>query len=291
MKHSSFLIVLLSASFTGIFQQAAAEEGNETFPIAYPPKVVNATGQTCPTTESARAEIDEDVRTLINTTILPLLELARDQYCPCSACGRASGWSRIAYLNMSEPTEQCPPAWQEVTTPVRACRRRIGDGCSSATFSNNGVRYSQVCGRVTGHRRNRPDGFSDRSPTVTIDQSYVDGVSITHGSPRQHVWTFAAAFGDRSINVCPCTTTSGISVPQFVGDDYFCENSPELGDPLWDGEGCGTGNSCECTFNNPPWFCQELQGAVTDDIEIRICGDQSLADEQTPVEFIEIYVS
>ena len=27
---------------------------------------------------------------------------------------------------------------------------------------------------------------------TTIDDAYVDGVSLTHGSPQQHIWTFAA---------------------------------------------------------------------------------------------------
>ncbi len=38
-----------------------------------------------------------------------------------------------------------------------------------------------------------PDAF--HGPMSSIDESYVDGLSITHGSPRQHVWTFAASHG------------------------------------------------------------------------------------------------
>ena len=27
-----------------------------------------------------------------------------------------------------------------------------------------------------------------------IDNSYVDGLSITHGNPRQHIWTYAFGY-------------------------------------------------------------------------------------------------
>ena len=85
-----------------------------------------------------------------------------------------------------------------------------------------------------------------------------------------------------------------------MGQDYFCEtgndnNADWVGtffadDPLWDGQDCGTSNICECTFNSPPWFCKQLPQPTTDDIEVRICGDGGLTDEDTPVELIELYV-
>ena len=78
-----------------------------------------------------------------------------------------------------------------------------------------------------------------------------------------------------------------IQVPAFVGNDYFCATgNPGPGfittkiyseDPLWDGEGCGPTNAC-CQFNNPPWFCTTLPKPTTDDLELRICRDQSWED-------------
>ena len=36
---------------------------------------------------------------------------------------------------------------------------------------------------------------------ITIDSSYVDGVSLTHGqTPRKHIWTFAAAHDEIRAN-------------------------------------------------------------------------------------------
>ena len=55
----------------------------------------------------------------------------------------------------------------------------------------------------------------------------IDSVSLTYGSPRQHIWTFAAG-NSETLNVfprtvlCPCdTTTINITIPPFVGGDYF----------------------------------------------------------------------
>ena len=39
------------------------------------------------------------------------------------ACGPGLWWS-VAYLNMTDPSQQCPPAWREYNTSgVRACGR------------------------------------------------------------------------------------------------------------------------------------------------------------------------
>ena len=64
-----------------------------------------------------------------------------------------------------------------------------------------------------------------------IDSTYVEGVSLTHGTigARQHIWTFAAGIEESgtlyAVEQCPCDTTSSTVVsPSFVGRDYFCES-------------------------------------------------------------------
>ena len=62
---------------------------------------------------------------------------------------------------------------------------------------------------------------------TTIDGAYACGVSVTHGTPRKHIWTFVAGITEGnpgSTNVCPCDATSTIRIPPFVGNDYFCES-------------------------------------------------------------------
>ena len=212
-------------------------------------------------------------------------------------------WMRIAYLNMSHPTAQCPHPWRELDSPIRTCRRQFNTSISSVNYSSYGIPYSKVCGRIIAYQFGTPEGFwgYNGQNQNTLDDAYVDGVSITYGQhPKNHIWTFAGAI---SYYYCPCNSDTIVS-PPFTNEDYFCEcgsdnsnyyNNPGFiaDNPLWDGHGC-TGSSICCEFNNPPWFCKQLPEPTTEDIEIRICGNVDsrnfLEEEDTPVQLIEIYV-
>ena len=79
---------------------------------------------------------------------------SRNIYCNMGElCGSGGGWTRLAYLDMSDSTENCPSgfsSWQ--TGGVRACGRAPSSvgSCTSVQFPSNGISYSQVCGRVVG---------------------------------------------------------------------------------------------------------------------------------------------
>ena len=211
---------------------------------------------------------------------------------------------RVANIDMTDPCQQCPDEFRLVTrttAPLRTCGRPDSSiGCVSTTFPVHGIEYSQVCGRVIGYQDKRPDGIRTNTQ-LTIDDTYVDGASLTHGlSPRQHIWTFVAASNENRGLDCPCIRPDlpyPRRLPSFIGQDYFCDTGstvpvefkfyPE--DPLWDGQGCGSISTC-CSFNNPPWFCKQLPQSTTDDIELRLCADEVIATEDTPVEIVEIYI-
>ena len=76
--------------------------------------------------------------------------------------------------------------------------------------------------------------------TNDIDTAYLDGVSITHGSPRQHIWSYASSQTTQAgITECPCSTDNTVVNPgAFVGDNYYCEAGGGGGNPLWDGLQC-----------------------------------------------------
>ena len=206
---------------------------------------------------------------------------------------------------MSDPSQQCPSVWQEITTPHRVCGRRstTGGSCDGVTYSTGSEQYDQVCGRIIGYQFASTDSFLGSSRSIDIN--YVDGVSVTHGSPRQHVWTFSNGLDELSTTfpyaTCPCVTgsTNGNLIPSFVGQNYFCESGITRwiggnilhadGDPLWDGQGCGPTSSC-CTFNSPPWFNVTLSSPITDNMEVRICGRGSSQCCDTPIQLIELYV-
>ena len=233
---------------------------------------------------------------------------SRNIYCNMDTlCGSGGGWTRLAYLDMTDATQNCPSSLRYYNTGgVRACGRATSGSasCTSVTFPSNSISYSQVCGRVTGYQYRSTDGFyAEGSNHYNIDSYYVDGVSITRGSPRQHVWTFVANVFDTSTNNpesnCPCTTGSSQTAPSFVGNHYFCESGNHnnyytyilyTSDPLWDGQGCGPIEGTCCAAPGLPWFHRDFGNSTTDYIELRICGDQSTPDEDNPVSFYDIYV-
>ena len=221
-------------------------------------------------------------------------------------CGEGM-WYCVAYLNMNNSTQQCPPNWKEIDAPVRACARPTSSGasCSGEYFSTGSLQYSKVCGRAIGYQNGSTDSFATNS-RGTINDPYVDGVSVTHGIHRSHIWTLSAGASESTIyfytSNCPCTNPGAnyaIPAPSFVGDIYFCESgNPGKGlrsggvvfadDPVWDGEQC----EGECCSNgkSPPWFSVTLPNPTSDDIEVRICGDEGTQNEDTPIQLLEIYI-
>ena len=210
------------------------------------------------------------------------------------------GWERVAYLNMNESTQQCPQGLHLIDTPIRTCGKSDpGVHSCPSIFYGTTRAYSRVCGRITAYQVSTPDAFSP-SRYGSLDGYYVDGISITHGRPpRKHIWTFAAAVDEvhSNRNVCPCTNAGYTgTVPTFINNDYFCETGSREHyqyprfyheDPLWNGRGCGPNSSC-CEFNSPPWFCKQLNGATTDDIELRVCSSSDVED--IAIELIELFV-
>ena len=292
------MAVYMLAALLGLLVLGGSAFGQESaLPVRYNATTLQGDGAVCPPTDqrdAARANISEDIRSLIRISVLPVIQ-GNQGYGACG-CG-GPGWTRIAYLDMTDPTQQCPQNWNLITTPKRTCGRSTS-GCSSAIFSNNGgLQYSQVCGQIVSYQYGHPDGFNTRS----IDTTYVDGVSLTHGSPREHIWSFAAARDEGYIlTECPCTsTTAAPHAPSFVGYDYFCESGAPAGtaisntfftdNPLWDGDSCVPTSTC-CSFNDPPWFCKQLPQTTTDDLEVRICASVAPSGEDTPIELMEIYV-
>ena len=229
-------------------------------------------------------------------------------YCDLAkTCGGVTGgWMRVIKINMTNTNHTCPSGLKTLTSPKRLCAMNInGGGCSSATISLHGVEYTRVCGKIVGYQQTSPDAFGpyNHNRSLTIDDNYVDGISLTHGrNPRKHIWTFAAALHEVSRRQfqCPCININNpvtILIPPYVGNDYFCDTASEShfqnkfypDDPLWDGQGCGRLNTC-CSFNNPPWFMKELPSSTSDDIEMRLCANEARSNEDINFETVELYV-
>ena len=271
---------------------------NSTLPVTIVITARTTGGASCLSAEmmdAQKKDINREVQALLQKFVVPDAP-------PCQCDGGGDKvWTRIAYVNMSDPFQQCPINWTMTTAPIRGCglsyRRSDHYICNSAFFSyaasNDTDSYSHVCGRVMAYQKGSPDAFHsylryDRG----LEQAYLDGVSLTHGTvgSRQHIWSFTASNYEifpneyrTSLN-CACTNTGENwvhQIPPFIGNNYFCDTgNPGPGfshylvfadDPLWDGQGCGPTNTC-CEFNNPPWFCTTLPQPTSDDLELRICS-------------------
>ena len=223
-------------------------------------------------------------------------------------CSTEGGWTRIAYLNMSDSTEECPPGFRLYQSgDFRACGRQSSNSgsCQSVKFPSYSISYSQVCGRVVGYQYGTPDAISSSCHNGIrnhdINSYYVDGVSLTHGFPRQHIWTYMAGNSEKaSLHCdCPCNQGSTQTIPSFIGNDYCCESGnpdthwqPKLyiTDPLWDKKGCSTIEQPCCQITCPPWFHKIIHCPTTDYIELRVCADEGTNNEDVPINYYEIYV-
>ena len=224
------------------------------------------------------------------------------------ACGGTWGWRRAVYLDMTDPNTYCPSGWQLTGYSKRTCGRANSSrhSCDSVSFPVSGGPYSQVCGRIRAYQYGGPDAFwgYEHGGQTTIDSVYVCGVALMYGSPRQHIWTFASGAWEndkrRQTWNCPCDN-GAISIPPFVGEDYFCESGYVLvlgsgrdiafhsNDTLWDGRDCHSSSTC-CSLHNPPYFTKTLNQTTTDDLELRMCFTESTSRANIAVELVELYV-
>ena len=305
--------------------------------IGYYPRMLRGNNdQTCASTdlrETVRSRITRDVHNLLQSYNTNKCHVGRYEDFPVNSCadipancpsdyywvgvtgseeprrvycttntqcchGNEGKWMRIGYLNMTDPDQQCPRRWREVVDPIRSCRREHTQFSNNVFYSSMGTNFTRVCGRVIAYQYGTPEAFS---PGLNIDGRYVDGVSITYGNPRQHIWTFAAAAPHVRCLCNALSNNQGRPSPPFVNDEYFCELGSSSfieghffpDNLLWDGQGCSGGSTC-CSLNNPPWFCKEMLEPTREDVELRILtaayNATYLENEDTPIELIEIYV-
>ena len=102
-------------------------------------------------------------------------------------------------------------------------------GCYRTTFSVNHAGFNKICGKIKGYQKGSTDAFQAFSNSPSLDNGYVDGMSITVGNPRKHVWTYAVGLsvdGDFTdgIRNCPCARNRGIAPLSFVGEHFYCES-------------------------------------------------------------------
>ena len=180
------------------------------------------------------------------------------------------GLTRVAVLNDETRPSICTGDFM-IYENTRCVRSSVEHGCSHIIFPLMNMSYSHICGTVESSYFGHPDGFigNDRNSNTTINENYVDGISLTYGKEpsRTHIWTFIA--DDRS---CPN------NIPDYVGNNNTCLK--------YETSCSSSPKSCL------PSFFRKLEQPVTEDIEMRLCRDQHRESGNEGIHFgnIKIYV-
>ena len=160
-----------------------------------------------------------------------------------SCGGTTGGLTRLAYLNLSTISQYCTG---DVDFSCEGCFKQSPmPGCSGIVFNtpNLNLSYSHVCGIVEGRFFGMPNGFASRQSSISINDNYVDGISLTYGDTayRTHIWTVRACKGS-----CPA------GAPGFVGNNY-------------------SNLSPMCSQST---FQRDILPLLNENIEVRLCQDQ-----------------
>lgn len=194
-------------------------------------------------------------------------------------CGTyTSSWREIAYIDTTVATanDQCQQyGLRRVYSDEKqvACGKPVEKNCSVHVFDING-KYSHVCGRVRGYQLKETRGFEVEPDEnkKNINSRYADGVLITRGNPRQHLWTYAASTPKDN---CPCKNTAERDpyIPLVSGANYSCESTrTDWNQPLWDRpEHTVEDENCKGHVNG--WFYRNVE-ETNESIEVRWCGPE-----------------
>ena len=117
-------------------------------------------------------------------------------YCDMTkSCGSVTGGlTRVAILNNETRCQLCIDDFTTTNENTRCVRSTENAGCSNIIFSVMNISYSHICGTVQAFWFDTPDGLTgSQRPSRTINDNYVDGISLTYGtSNKTHIWTFIA---------------------------------------------------------------------------------------------------
>ncbi|XP_065180700.1 uncharacterized protein LOC135811395 [Sycon ciliatum] len=223
----------------------------------------------------------------------------QEVYCDMDHYG--GGWALIAYINPTE-MDKCHGTMRFENLQVKLCTRRVSSdgGCDGVSFLSPIAEYSEVIGFVTGYRDKSLDAFySAHNSHTQLNSWYMDGVSITHGSPRHHLWTYTGSFDDNDKAAhCPCSPRAGPQPPSFVGSHYYCADHGPAWRPwtftpanhAWSNTSqCTAGGTC-CDNTDMPWFHRQLDTSTSDPVEIRICTSEGYSNENVGIYEAAIFV-
>jgi hypothetical protein len=172
------------------------------------------------------------------------------------------GWMRIAAMDFEDVP--CPGDW----TPREGgiCERAPSSPGLSGTarFESLGFEWSQAWFTLAASTTGSMDAWGNQVSTgATVEEAYVDGISLTVGTAGQRVHLYSYGIGHPGSSYCPGSGSGSATEPQsFVGNSWTCGTEGESS-PLFEGE----------------WKKAGLTESTLDDIEIRLMSDQGPGNE------------
>lgn len=226
-------------------------------------------------------------------------------YCDMNgtSCDDKGGWMRVAWLNMTDPDQTCLGDWDyAVYSDTRVCVKWAG--CSINFFYTHGIPFSQVCGMARGYQYGSNDAFNPYykggNNGINTDGRYADGIQISYGNNRKHIWAYVVANNANGQDTysCPCNEGSRSLIPNYVHDYYYCEAASANGwsnifydtDVLWDGQNCDFREGPCCSNPKMPWFYRDLGETTTSNIEVKLCADEGAGNERVSMDQMQLFV-
>lgn len=204
----------------------------------------------------------------------------------------------VTVLNVTAGTSgSCPSPLNLTTDPSNdsVCVRG-GFPASSLTLNASaameshaylkGLRvFTQIRGSAVLYQKGTDDAFQTGLRNSSLDSdNYVDGISLTLGSPRIHMYTIALGnsydIDLATSGMCPCASqtrtaacgAAATAAPSFIGDDWVCDS----------GNYGMMGTSWEA--RSMTFSFSRTVSQTHDSLELRVMADQPVSNEDIGIQ-------